>query len=1069
MYPILSQILDSGIQDWDTLEARIISLPTEQKRGEGFEEFCHAFFTLHKDLYQAQNVWRGSDIPQHILQKLGTPTFQDRGIDGLLQHHDGTMTAYQAKFRSNRSDTPSQRELSTFYMISDRADFRLVISNVEDLPTIAKDRKDHGQILVNTFLELDPVFFDALWGYVCTQQPLFEPPPCPKPFQIEAIDAITQGLREHTRGQAILACGAGKTLIGKWVADRLGSQWILVLVPSLALVRQTLGEWHRANTQPFRYICICSDPTVDVLQEEDNWGIQTSELDVKVSTSAADLLTFSSQSPSVPHVVFATYHSGPVIVEALKDPNLQNFQFDLVICDEAHRIAGPLQGSFSHILDNTLIRAQKRLFMTATPRILTPKTSREETLEQPEICSMDDPFRFGPVLFRFPFGRAIQEGVICDYRIVVIGVTEAEIAQLVREGGIVQLEDAERWKAEHLAKQIALAKAITTYGIKKVFSFHNRVLAAAQFVDTHRPESFPSVLKKIDSNLNYLAGHISGEMPIGIRSKIMRQFSLSPLGVIANARCLGEGVNVPLVDGIFFADPRQSVVDIVQATGRALRRAPGKKDAAIIIPVLVQEEEDAEHILESSNFNTVWQVLSAMASQDDRLSATIANTRIKQGKGEFPVLGQKDEVLRQPFVDCQTILMGFPKHIPFSDYQQAFTLEVMEKVGERWHLRFGALQEYMRQWGGGEPSTESEYEGFKIGRWLQAQKKAYRKGLLPSDRTELLDSLGLQWESDLDDEERWEEYLNACKEFLETEGHLPSAGEEFCIDEPIATGCFRPVHGPILGPILAGGKSLKIGNWLTHQRRFYKQGKLLPDRVRKIEEVLGKIWEPQKVHWDKKFAAYKDYVEKTGKQPQKKTKHQGLAIGYWVTNTVRPRKEKLTAEWVKRFDDLGFEWNLRKVNNKIKVNTINKVNNKKQSEEQLLEYQKKSKLTAEWVKRLDKPDLWSLFIKQKSMGNDIYNPTKNHSATKSSDPIVASSAEIEWDLFYSFCKAYLFNYHKLPSSEVIFADKAIGSWLEKQVKDWKAGLLSPNHSKRMKDLHEMAALDFPKRGPTRND
>src|SRR5680860_1157897 len=102
MYPILSQILESGIQDWGTLEAKIISLPTEQKRGEGFEEFCHAFFTLHKDLYQAQNVWRGPDIPQHILQKLGTPTFQDRGIDGLLQHHDGTITAYQAKFRSNR-------------------------------------------------------------------------------------------------------------------------------------------------------------------------------------------------------------------------------------------------------------------------------------------------------------------------------------------------------------------------------------------------------------------------------------------------------------------------------------------------------------------------------------------------------------------------------------------------------------------------------------------------------------------------------------------------------------------------------------------------------------------------------------------------------------------------------------------------------------------------------------------------------------------------------------------------------------------------------------------------------
>ncbi len=588
MYPILHKLLESVCKNWDSLESRIIALPTQQERGEAFEEFCHVFFILHKDLYQAQNIWRWPDIPQNILQKLGAPTFQDRGIDGIIQHHDGTITAYQAKFRSNRSNTPSQSDLSTFYMISDRADFRLVISNVEDLPIIAKDRKDHGQILVNHFLGLAPALFESLWGYVSTQQAPVEPPPNPKPFQLEALDALTQGLREHSRGQAILACGAGKTLIAKWLVDHLGSQWILVLVPSLALVRQTLGEWHRAKTQPFRYICICSDPTVDVLQEDDKWEMQASELDIKVSTKAADLITFLHQNSTVPHVVFVTYHSGPVIVEALKDPNLQKFHFDLAICDEAHRIAGPLQGSFSHILDNNLIRVQKRLFMTATPRILAPKISREETSGQPEICSMDDPSKFGPVLFRFPFGRAIQEGVICDYQIVVIWVTEKEIAQLVRDDGIVQLENAERWKAEQLAEQIALAKAITIYGIKKVFSFHNRVKAAEQFVDIRRSESFPSVLKKMDSSLDYMAGHISGEMSIGTRSKIMRTFSLSSRGVISNARCLGEGVNVPVVDGIFFADPRKSIIDIVQATGRALRHAPGKKNAAIIIPVLVQ-------------------------------------------------------------------------------------------------------------------------------------------------------------------------------------------------------------------------------------------------------------------------------------------------------------------------------------------------------------------------------------------------------------------------------------------------------------------------------------------------
>ncbi len=267
-----------------------------------------------------------------------------------MLHEDETMTAYQAKFRIDRSSTPSQREVSTFYMVSDRADYRLIISNVDDLPVVVKERKDHGQILVDKLLELDGEFFSQLADLTRGTSAPGRPTLAPRPYQTEALTSIVAGLNTSGRGQAILACGAGKTLIGKWVCDRLACDTALIMVPSLALIRQTIGEWHHANTKPFRY--------------------------------------------------------------------------------------------------------------------------------------------------RFGFRRAIQEKVICDYQIVVIGVSEEEANRIAPGSEILNTTDSGRWSIEGLAQRIALGKAISTYGIQKIFSFHSRVDAASRFVDGQLSDSFTSLVHR---------------------------------------------------------------------------------------------------------------------------------------------------------------------------------------------------------------------------------------------------------------------------------------------------------------------------------------------------------------------------------------------------------------------------------------------------------------------------------------------------------------------------------------------------------------------------------------------
>ena len=393
----------------------------------------------------------------------------------------------------------------------------------------------------------------------------------PRPYQAEALASIVAGLNTSGRGQAILACGAGKTLIGKWVCDSLDCDVALVMVPSLALIRQTIGEWHNANTKPFRYLCVCSDSTVDA-QSDDSWVVNPSDLDCRVTTTSGDVVSFLRSDFSITRVIFCTYQSGEVLAAALKSEALSNFAFDLAICDEAHRLAGLSTKTFNHILRDDSIRVRMRLFMTATPRILEPRLKDTADEEQAEVFSMDDENIFGPVLYRFGFQRAIQEKVICDYQIVVIGVSEEEANRIAPGSEVLKTSDSGRWSLEGLAQRIALGKAISTYGIQKIFSFHGRVDAASRFVDGQLPDSFTSLMKQIAPKTDFLATHISGAMSSGVRAKKLRDFEAANRGVIANAKCLGEGVNVPVVDGVFFSDPKDSVIEIVQATGRALRR-----------------------------------------------------------------------------------------------------------------------------------------------------------------------------------------------------------------------------------------------------------------------------------------------------------------------------------------------------------------------------------------------------------------------------------------------------------------------------------------------------------------
>ena len=413
-----------------------------------------------------------------------------------------------------------------------------------------------------------------------------------------------------------MACGTGKTLTGLWVSERLGCRRTLVLVPSLTLLAQTLREWSASASGEFAFRAVCSDPTV---ASDDDLIEHISDLGIPVTTEPAAIAAFLRRADSR-MVVFATYQSSSRLTRSELGAVPP---FDLAIADEAHRCVGGTAGVFGTILDEEKIPARRRLFMTATPRIFTQRRRHSNALAELEIASMDNPDLFGPVFHHLSFAEAIGRRLCPTIRSPLSASGMRPTAtRHSKQLWLAAMRVGHVTDARTLAGQVGLAKAMSGFRLRRVISFHSRVALARSFAS-----SFPDTVAWMpaDQRLSgrLLSRYVSGQMPTGERDRHLTRFRrLAPdeRGLLANARCLSEGVDVPAIDGVAFIDPRRSAVDIVQAVGRAIRRAEDKTTGTIILPVLIDPDADPEEALSSSAFQPVWDVLRALRAHDDVLA-----------------------------------------------------------------------------------------------------------------------------------------------------------------------------------------------------------------------------------------------------------------------------------------------------------------------------------------------------------------------------------------------------------------------------------------------------------------
>jgi len=839
------------------------------KRGTQFERITKWFLEndpYYKELFN--KVWLWKEWPVR-------PSDTEAGIDLVAQDRDGQVWAIQCKAYAIDRRIPKS-ELNKFLSESNTKAFQhrlLVSTTTRGLHQLAQRTVD-GQDKPVSIIDLEYLETSTVdWPlHPADLHPSESPKPAqPHDYQLDAIKDVVKGFKSSDRGQLIMACGTGKTLTSLFIKEKLDAQRTLVLVPSLSLLKQTMRVWYANKTVRFDSRPVCSDDTVR--RDDDAAVAYVSDLGMRATTDPAEIAKFLRKRG--PRVVFATYQSSQQIAKAFKVGRVPSF--DLVIADEAHRCAGPVSSDFATILDRVAIPAKRRLFMTATPRYFTGRVIKAAIEADFEYASMDDETKFGSVFHKLGFSEAIKEGLLTDYQVAVIGVDDATYKEWTDKGNLVTLDGKTPINARTLAGQIGLTKAMRKYNLRRTISFHSRVSSAKRFAASmYEVMAWMPARRRPTGRL--WAEHVSGEMPAGERYQLLQQLSElndDEFGLLTNARCLGEGVDVPTLDGVAFIDPRRSEVDIVQAVGRAIRKADDKTVGTIVIPVFIDTDEDPQIALDSSVFKPVWDVIRALRSHDEELGRQLDELRRDQGRlGGIPRL--PDRIHHDlPTTVCP-------------DFEAAFYARLLEQTTASWQFWFGLFENYVQQHGHARIAANYKTEdGHPLGTWATSQRVAYKAGTLASDRKHRLENIHPTWAWDAL-AAWWEEGFGHLREYVEIFG-----------DARIHQHHKTPDGYP-------------IGSWTVTQRAAYNKGNLDADRIRRLENVHPTwTWDAFAAKWDDAFAQLAQYVEQNNHAlvPTSYAASNGYPLGYWVGRQRKIFREgKLSQERISRLENIHPTW-----------------------------------------------------------------------------------------------------------------------------------------------------------------
>ncbi len=676
------------ISAYELIKQKLHAIPNLRHKGSLFEKISKQFLQEHDSAneYESIDLWydwklRGKE--------------RDKGIDIVITTSNKECIAVQCKFHQN---SVSYNDISPFLTqlqsgvgeVRFKKGIIISTSNLtsEALKAIEQIRSTGMGIDIDEITEEDFIYSRIDWEKFDPTKTEDEIPLCdkkrPRPHQVEAINATKEYFSnpKNARGKLIMACGTGKTYTSLKIMEALDPKITLFLAPSIALLSQTFREYAQEKSEPFYASIVCSDDKVGQSKNEDNDDIKFSELPLKASTRLEDILSVheKAQKENKRFIIFSTYQSALRIKEA-QEAGLG--EIDLIICDEAHRTVGAMystnerddKNAFTLCHSDENIKATKRLYMTATPKVYSESSKDKAKESDNVIYSMDDADTFGDEIYTLNFERAIALDLLTDYKVIILAVRSKNLSGVTNSVNkkIKELKakgtklDKKLINNEFVCKIIGTHKGLAKQDVivldeknkedndlkNKADTFvSQRAISFCKSIQTSKniKDSFETIMecydeelkKKSFKNLQITIDHVDGTMNCKERlNKLeeLNQFQPNTCKVLSNARCLSEGVDVPALDSVIFFDGKSAMVDIIQAVGRVMRKAKHKKRGYIILPIALEESEikNLDEAVKNTNFKNIWKVIKALRSHD---SSLVDEATFKE---KIKIFGSNDE------------------------------------------------------------------------------------------------------------------------------------------------------------------------------------------------------------------------------------------------------------------------------------------------------------------------------------------------------------------------------------------------------------------------------------------
>jgi len=712
---------DAGVTTIHSVLDRLRSTALDGRdKGDKFERLVLNFLRTDPEwVNRFSEVWLWSDWPDRDGRR-------DTGVDIVAQHRDREgFAAIQCKFY-DAAHRVSKPDVDTFLSASGGLEFvsRYIFDTADNWNANAVDTAARQAVPVQRvdLAYLDEAKIDwSRYDWATPEVLVSTEPKLLRPHQERALKDVRRGLEAGDRGKLVMACGTGKTFTSLRIAEDLvgagGS--VLFLVPSIQLLSQSLREWMAEADVDIRPFAVCSDVRVGRKSAQSDEGdLSTIDLTEPATTDTETLVArMGAGKRATPRmtVVFSTYQSIDVISQAQE---LGLGEFDLVICDEAHRTTGVTladsdESHFVKVHDDAFLKARKRLYMTATPRVFGEEVRRLAADAEAVLADMNDERTYGPELHRLGFGDAVEADLLTDYKVLVLAVDEDYVAanfqQAMAATGEIALGDAAKllgcWNG--LAKNFHDPAERDAISMRRAVAFAKDIRASKQaaaslpvLVDRAiEGDGTADVARRRTPRVEAI--HVDGTMGVQERNKYLAWLKDSDVDadtcrVLTNARCLSEGVDVPALDAVMFLTPRGSQVDIVQAVGRVMRKAPGKKLGYIILPVVVPSTvAPSEALNDNKRYQVVWQVLQALRSHDERFHAMINQIELNKTAPEKLIIddgtprleverpggadrteAEREETARRA---SEQLMLSFD----LEEFRDAMFARIVKKVGER--------------------------------------------------------------------------------------------------------------------------------------------------------------------------------------------------------------------------------------------------------------------------------------------------------------------------------------------------------------------------------------------------